>query len=47
MVGREARPPYDGVARETGVQVDPSGNVWLANNWIAVKSPLVGTPRQP
>ncbi|GAA1752029.1 hypothetical protein [Agromyces humatus] len=27
---------FDGLQRNTGVQVDPSGNVWLANNWIAV-----------
>jgi len=24
----------DSLARNTGVQVDPSGNVWLANNWL-------------
>jgi len=24
---------FDGLARVTGAQVDPSGNVWLANNW--------------
>lgn len=24
---------FDGLVRNTGVQVDPSGNVWLANNW--------------
>ena len=23
----------DGLVRNTGVQIDPSGNVWLANNW--------------
>ncbi|MFF0414022.1 hypothetical protein ACFYUY_26735 [Kitasatospora sp. NPDC004745] len=23
----------DGLERNTGVQIDPSGNVWLANNW--------------
>ena len=27
---------FDGLQRNTGVQVDPSGNVWLANNWIKV-----------
>ncbi|WP_139417883.1 hypothetical protein [Agromyces laixinhei] len=27
---------FDGLQRNTGVQVDPSGNVWLTNNWIAV-----------
>jgi len=24
---------FDGLVRVTGAQVDPSGNVWLANNW--------------
>jgi sugar lactone lactonase YvrE len=24
---------FDGLVRNTGVVVDPSGNVWLANNW--------------
>jgi len=24
---------FNGLTRNTGVQVDPSGNVWLANNW--------------
>lgn len=24
---------FDGLTRDTGVAVDPSGNVWLANNW--------------
>jgi hypothetical protein len=24
---------FDGLVRNTGVAVDPSGNVWLANNW--------------
>jgi hypothetical protein len=24
---------FDGLVRDTGVQIDPSGNVWLANNW--------------
>lgn len=27
---------FDGLQRNTGVQVDPSGNVWLANNWIKI-----------
>ena len=27
---------FDGLQRNTGVQVDPSGTVWLANNWITV-----------
>jgi hypothetical protein len=28
--------PFDGLQRNTGVQVDPSGNVWLTNNWIKI-----------
>jgi len=24
----------DGLVRNTGVAIDPSGNVWLANNWV-------------
>ena len=24
---------FDGLARNTAVTIDPSGNVWLANNW--------------
>ncbi|MGE5336052.1 MAG: hypothetical protein ACM3JL_01350 [Nitrososphaerota archaeon] len=24
---------FDGLGRDTGIAVDPSGNVWLANNW--------------
>lgn len=27
---------FDGLDRNTGVQIDPSGNVWLANNWQTV-----------
>jgi hypothetical protein len=27
---------FDGLDRNTGVQIDPSGNVWLANNWRTV-----------
>ena len=27
---------FDGLVRNTGVQIDPSGNVWLANNWETV-----------
>jgi hypothetical protein len=27
---------FDGLQRNTGVQIDPSGNVWLTNNWIKV-----------
>jgi hypothetical protein len=31
---------FDGLVRNTGVSIDPSGNVWIANNWkeIAVQS---------
>ncbi|MFE0461642.1 hypothetical protein ACFW1A_20560 [Kitasatospora sp. NPDC058965] len=25
--------PSDGLERNTGLQIDPSGNVWLVNNW--------------
>jgi hypothetical protein len=27
---------FDGLQRNTGVQIDASGNVWLTNNWIAI-----------
>jgi len=27
---------FDGLTRNTGVAVDPSGNVWLVNNWLEV-----------
>ena len=30
---------FDGLVRNTGVQIDPSGNVWLANNWETVLVP--------
>ena len=30
---------FDGLQRNTGVEVDPSGNVWLANNWIKLPLP--------
>jgi hypothetical protein len=29
----------DSLVRNTGVQIDPSGNVWLANNWQTVALP--------
>jgi hypothetical protein len=29
----------DGLVRNTGVQIDPSGNVWLTNNWEIVPFP--------
>ncbi|WP_149179501.1 NHL repeat-containing protein [Streptomyces sp. TRM49041] len=32
----------DGLERNTAVQIDPSGNVWLANNWMTV--PLQTNP---
>jgi hypothetical protein len=28
--------PFDGLQRNTGVQVDSAGNVWLTNNWIEI-----------
>lgn len=30
---------FDGLVRVTGVQIDPSGNVWLVNNWEIVPLP--------
>ena len=33
---------FDGLTRNTGVAIDPSGNVWLMNNWI--QDPLVPNP---
>jgi streptogramin lyase len=33
---------FDGLTRNTGVTIDPSGNVWLANNWLNV--PLQTNP---
>jgi sugar lactone lactonase YvrE len=46
-VGDEISPTQTGyffnrLQRNTGVQIDASGNVWLANNWKTVP-----TPRQP
>ncbi|MER7672356.1 NHL repeat-containing protein [Kitasatospora sp. NPDC096128] len=32
----------DGLERNTGIQIDPSGNVWLANNWRTV--PIQANP---
>ncbi|WP_240135076.1 hypothetical protein [Streptomyces sp. MUM 178J] len=32
----------DGLSRNTGLQIDPSGNVWVANNWETV--PLQTNP---
>ena len=39
VAGAPLSPPdtgysFDGLQRNTGVQVDSAGNVWLANNWI-------------
>lgn len=41
QVGSEISPAqtgyfFDGLQRNTGVQIDASGNVWLANNWKTV-----------
>jgi sugar lactone lactonase YvrE len=33
---------FDGLVRNTGVQIDPSGNVWVANNWKTV--PIQANP---
>jgi sugar lactone lactonase YvrE len=30
---------FDGLTRNTGIQIDPSGNVWIANNWKNVPIP--------
>lgn len=30
---------FDGLVRNTGVAVDPSGNVWIANNWKEIPFP--------
>lgn len=30
---------FDGLERNTGVQIDRAGNVWLANNWKAIPLP--------
>jgi sugar lactone lactonase YvrE len=27
---------FDGLQRNTGVQIDSAGNVWLTNNWIEI-----------
>jgi len=35
-ISKDTGYPFDGLQRNTGVQVDPSGNVWLTNNWIAI-----------
>ncbi len=31
---------FDGLTRNTGVAVDPSGNVWLTNNWLNEPNPI-------
>jgi hypothetical protein len=33
---------FDGLVRNTGVQIDPSGNVWVANNWKTI--PIQANP---
>jgi len=30
---------FDGLVRNTGVAIDPSGNVWLTNNWKTIPLP--------
>lgn len=30
---------FDGLTRNTGVQIDPSGNAWVANNWKTAPVP--------
>ncbi|MCH7948952.1 MAG: hypothetical protein IH875_00545 [Candidatus Dadabacteria bacterium] len=30
---------FDGLKRNTAVQIDPSGNVWLTNNWEIIADP--------
>ena len=30
---------FDGLTRNTGIQIDPSGNVWIANNWKNLPAP--------
>lgn len=30
---------FDGLRRITGIQIDPSGNVWMANNWLVAAFP--------
>jgi hypothetical protein len=27
---------FDGLVRNTALQIDPSGNVWICNNWMNV-----------
>lgn len=34
---------FDGLTRNTGVAIDPSGNVWLTNNWLNQPNPI-GNP---
>jgi hypothetical protein len=33
---------FDGLVRNTGLAVDPSGNVWVANNWLT--APIQSNP---
>jgi sugar lactone lactonase YvrE len=30
---------FNGLTRNTGIQIDPSGNVWIANNWKTFPQP--------
>ena len=34
---------FDGLVRNTGVAIDPSGNVWLTNNWKEIPD-ILGNP---
>lgn len=34
---------FDGLTRNTSVEIDPSGNVWITNNWKHVPQ-LAGNP---
>lgn len=42
--GQPISPPggygFDGLVRNTNVQVDPSGNLWITNNWKLKARPL-------
>lgn len=42
-LGTAISPPqgygFDGLTRNTGVAIDPSGNVWVANNWKSLPLP--------
>lgn len=42
-IGLDQGFPSDALTRNTGVQIDPSGNVWLPNNWIINAFDNIGT----